>query len=208
MAGSICIMSLPGKSLVVLLLLFVPAVFFAQQKDISIRVVQDDEAHQLNEVETRLVLKREGFKIQVLLSKVEGVYVFASFGDSVYRTSQAEPVPGFNHLPNMAMAEEEFNKNKEMIISDESWSYWFYDAKMNWHRFNKKLVFLDSGKVVGVKSIKQLYLSDEKVELKVKDIDKPLYLFFVAVAEEDEKGMPVKEFLRRKLKIEWKTEDD
>ena len=201
-------MSLPGKSLVVLLLLFVPAVFFAQQKDVSIRVVQDDEAHQLTEFETRLVLKREGFKIQVLLSKVEGVYVFASFGDSVYRTSQTEPLPGFNNLPNMAMAEEEFNKNKELIISKEGWSYWFYDPDLNWYLFNKKLVFLDSGKVVGIKSIKHLYLSDEKIELKVKDIDKPLYLFFVVVAEKDEKGMPVKEFLRRKLKIEWKTEDD
>jgi len=201
-------MSLPGKSLVVLLLLFVPAVFFAQQKDISIRVVQDDAAHQLNEFETHLVLKREGFKIQVLLSNVEGVYVFASFGDSVYKTGQNEPVPGFNNLPNMAMAEEEFNKNKEMIISDGGWSYWFYDPELNWHRFNKKLVFLDSGKLVGVKSIKQLYLVTDKEEVKVKDIDRPLYLFFVAVAEEDEKGMPVKEFIRKKLMIEWKNGDD
>lgn len=201
-------MTLLRISLVILLLLLAPAVLFAQQKDISIRIVQDDEAYQLNEFETRLVLEKEGFKIQVLLSKAEGVYVFASFGDSVFKVSQAEPVPGFKNLPNMAMAEEEFNKNKELIISKEGWSYWFYDSELSWHRFNKKLVFLDSGKVVGVKSIKQLYLSDEKEEVKVKDIDKPLYLFFVAVAEKDEKGMPVKEFMRRKLKIEWKSEDD
>lgn len=201
-------MTLLRISLVILLLLSAPAVLFAQQKDISIRIVQDDVAYQLNEFETRLVLEKEGFKIQVLLSKAEGVYVFASFGDSVFKVSQAEPVPGFKNLPNMAMAEEEFNKNKELIISKEGWSYWFYDSELNWHRFNKKLVFLDSGKVVGVKSIKQLYLSDEKEEVKVKDIDKPLYLFFVAVAEKDEKGMPVKEFMRRKLKIEWKSEDD
>lgn len=201
-------MTLLRISLVILLLLSAPAVLFAQQKDISIRIVQDDVAYQLNEFETRLVLEKEGFKIQVLLSKAEGVYVFASFGDSVFKVSQAEPVPGFKNLPNMAMAEEEFNKNKELIISKEGWSYWFYDSELSWHRFNKKLVFLDSGKVVGIKSIKQLYLSDEKEEVKVKDIDKPLYLFFVAVAEKDEKGMPVKEFMRRKLKIEWKSEDD
>jgi len=201
-------MTLLRISLVILLLLSAPAALLAQQKDISIRIVQDDVAYQLNEFETRLVLEKEGFKIQVLLSKAEGVYVFASFGDSVFKVSQAEPVPGFKNLPNMAIAEEEFNKNKELIISKEGWSYWFYDSELSWHRFNKKLVFLDSGKVVGVKSIKQLYLSDEKEEVKVKDIDKPLYLFFVAVAEKDEKGMPVKEFMRRKLKIEWKSEDD
>jgi hypothetical protein len=201
-------MTLLRISLVILLLLSAPAALLAQQKDISIRIVQDDVAYQLNEFETRLVLEKEGFKIQVLLSKAEGVYVFASFGDSVFKVSQAEPVPGFKNLPNMVMAEEEFNKNKELIISKEGWSYWFYDSELSWHRFNKKLVFLDSGKVVGIKSIKQLYLSDEKEEVKVKDIDKPLYLFFVAVAEKDEKGMPVKEFMRRKLKIEWKSEDD
>jgi hypothetical protein len=195
-------------SMIVLWLLSAPAVFFAQQKDISIRIVQDDMAYQLNEIDTRLVLEKEGFKIQVLLSKAEGVYVFASFGDSIFKVSQAETVPGFNNLPNMAMAEEDFNKNKELIISERGWSYWFYDPLLNWHRFNKKLVFLDSGKVVGIKSIKQLYLSDEKEEVKVKDNDKPLYLFFVAVAEKNDKGMPVKEFMRRKLKIEWKAEDD
>ena len=201
-------MPFPGKSLVILLWLFVPAVILAQQKDISIRVAQDDQSYQLSEFETRLVLKREGFKIQVLLSSIEGVYVFASFEDSVYRTGQTEAVPGFSNLPNMAMAEEEYNKNKEMIISDAGWSYWFYDSGLSWHRFNKKLIFLDSGKAVGIKSIKQFYLLDEKQEVKVKAIDKPLYLFFVAVAETNEKGIPVREFMRRKLKIEWKTNDD
>ncbi len=201
-------MSLSRTSFIVLYLLLAPAVFFAQRKDVSIRIVQDDEAHQLNDFETRLALEKEGFKIQVLLSKTEGVYVFASFSDSVYRTGQADPVPGFKELPNLAMAEEEFNKNKELIISKEGWSYWFYDPELNWHRFNKKLVFLDSNKVVGVKTIRQFYLLDEKEEIKVKDAGKPLYLFFVAVKETDDKGMPVKEFLRRKLKIEWKAEDD
>lgn len=201
-------MSLYRTSFIVLYLLLAPAVFFAQQKDVSIRIVQDDEAHQLNDFETRLVLGKEGFKIQVLLSQTEGVYVFASFSDSVYRTGPADLIPGFKDLPNLAMAEEEFNKNKELIISKEGWSYWFYDPELNWHRFNKKLVFLDSGKLVGVKSIKQFYLSDKKEEVKVKENDRTLYLFFVAVAETDNKGIPVKEFMRKKLKIEWKSDDD
>lgn len=201
-------MSLYRTSFIVLYLLLAPAVFFAQRKDVSLRIVQDDKAYQLNDFETHLVLEKEGFKLQVLLSKTEGIYVFASFDDSVYRTGPSDIVPGFRNLPNMAMAEEEFNKNKELIISKEGWSYWFYDPELNWHRFNKKLVFLDSGKLVGVKSIKQFYLSDKKEEVKVKDIDKPLYLFFVAVAETDDKGMPMKEFMRKKLKIEWKPEED
>lgn len=201
-------MSLSRASFISLYLLLLPAVFMAQQKDVSIRIVQDDEAYQLKDFETRIKLVKEGFKIQVLLSQIEGIYVFASFNDSVYQTGPDDPVTGFQDLPNLAMAEEAFNKNKELFISKEGWSYWFYNPELKWHRFNKKLVFLDSTKVVGVKSIKQFYLLDEKEEVKVKDNNRPLYLFFVAVAENDHNGRPVKELMRRKLKIEWKNDED
>lgn len=201
-------MSLSRASFISLYLLLMPAVFMAQQKDVSIRIVQNDEAYQLKDFETRIKLVKEGFKIQVLLFQIESIYVFASFSDSVYKTGPDDSVPGFQDLPNLAMAEEAFNKNKELLISKEGWSYWFYNPELKWHRFNKKLVFLDSTKVVGVKSIKQFYLLDEKEEVKVKDNNRPLYLFFVAVAENDHNGRPVKELMRRKLKIEWKNDED
>ncbi|MGQ0740619.1 MAG: hypothetical protein ACT4OJ_16340 [Bacteroidota bacterium] len=141
------------------------------------------------------------------MQNIKGVYAFASMNDSLYRLPDTEPVPDFANLPVLTMAEEEYNREKELIINDEGWAYWFYDPETNWHRFNKKIILLDSGRVVGSKSIKQLYFLPVKRTLKLKENNEPLYLFFVAVDEEDSNGKPLKELLRRKIKIEWREEE-
>ena len=74
-------------------------------------------------------------------------------------------------------------------------------------RFNKKIVLLDNGRLVATKSIKQLYIVESKREIKLKDNNLPLYLFFVAIGESDANGKPTKELLRRKIKIDWTNDD-
>jgi hypothetical protein len=153
-----------------------------------------------------ITLKKSSFKFQVLLEHIEGVYLFASFSDSLYRLGDNDSIPGFTRLPEMTMTEVEYNKEKELMINNEGWSYWYYNPALPSHRFNKKIVLLDDDRVVGFKSVKQLYFLPERKERKIKEINQPLYLFFVA-ADTDEAGKPVKELLRRKVKIEWKNED-
>jgi hypothetical protein len=194
--------------LILTLMLVVPVFTCAQVKDITIRIVQDETAYLLSNFENNLRLKKKGFKIQFLLSRVEGVYIFASFNDSLNKITANTPVPGFANLPEMAMAEDEYNKNKDLMVSDEGWSYWFYDPALSWHRFNKKLVELDSGRVVAVRSVKQLFIVDRKEDIKLKEVNHPLYLFFVVPASRDKNGKPLVEFMRRKVKIEWENDDD
>jgi len=43
--------------------------------------------------------------------------------------------------------------------------------------------------------------------IKIREINTPLYLFFVAVEEYDKDGKPLKELVRRKVKVEWKNEE-
>ena len=172
----------------------------------TIRIVQEETVVTPGSGESSIVLEKKSFKIQVLLQNMKGVYAFASMNDSLYKLPGTSPVPGFASLPVMTMAETEFNREKELIINNEGWAYWFYDPDMTWHRFNKKITQLDSGRVVGSKSIKQLYFLPGRHTLKLKDNNEPLYLFFVA-AEEDENGKPLKELLRRKIKIEWREEE-
>ncbi len=155
---------------------------------------------------TLVTLKKSSFKFQVLLEHIEGVYLFASFSDSLYKLGDNDSIPGFVKLPEMTMAEEDYNKEKELMINNESWCYWYYSPSLPTHRFNKKIVLLDDDRVVGYKTVKQFYFFPERKERKIKDINQPLYLFFVA-AETDEKGKLVKELLRRKVKIEWTNED-
>lgn len=187
------------------ILFFIPAVAFSQSKNVSIRI-QQDESVLLDSFETHVVLQRKPFKIQVLLENAAGVYCYAAFSDSIYRLAENEAIPDFINLPDKAMAEEQFNKEKELLINPGGWAYWFYDRTLNWHRFNKKLVVLDSNIVVGAKSIKQFYFVENKKEVKPKDIREPLYLFFVAAAEVDGSQRPLKELMRRKVKIEWVNE--
>ncbi len=196
-----------ARTAILSLLLYIPCIGFAQKKDVTIRIVQEETVVTTGTDQGSIILEKKSFKIQVLLQNTKGVYAFASMNDSLYKLADTAPVPGFASLPEMTMAEAEYNKEKELIINNEGWTYWFYDPELTWHRFNKKITQLDSGRVVGSKSIKQLYFLPGRHTLKLKENNEPLYLFFVAVDEEDGSGKPLKELLRRKIKIEWREEE-
>lgn len=191
---------------VLLFMMLVPALSFGQKKSVGIRIVQD-QSTMLYDFETNLLLKKKGFKIQVLLENVEGVYVFASIKDSVYRFSEKDTIYDFVYLPMLKLKEDPFNNEKELNISETGWSYWFYDPKVESHPFSRKITHLDGDRIVCTKNIKILYNINDMEQVRMDDVKEPLYLFFVAVAEYDDKGKPVKELIRKKVKIEW-TDDD
>lgn len=176
-------------------------------KNVSIRIIQDHSV-QLNDFQTTIQLKRKVFKFQVMLRNMDGVYVFASVRDSVYRFTESGPIRDFAYLPLLEMREDRFNTNKELNIAETGWSYWFYDSKADWHPFHRKIIALDSNSVVCTKVVKQFYDVAESQVVRVKDVGPPLYLFFVAVSEYDDKGKPVRELMRRKVKIEWLPDED
>lgn len=179
----------------------------AQVKDVGIHIVQDDSDFAPEATASVIKLHKKSFKIYVLLQYTTGVYVFASQHDSLFRLPAAAPVPGFERLRELVMPEEDYNKEKELVLNDAGWSYWYYEPGKTGHRFNKKIVLLDSGRVVGTRSVKQVYLPSQRKEIKLKEIESPLYLFFLAVAETDAAGNPRKELLRRIVKIEWLDAD-
>jgi hypothetical protein len=175
------------------------------QKDVIIRIVQDDSVYSPEKVPLQLRLKRKTFKIQVLLQNISGVYAFASFRDSLFRLPDDRPVPGLDSLTMFLIREEDHNKEKELLVSNEGWCHWCLCPETGSKGFNKKMVLLDSGRVVGIKTVKQLFLPPLRQAVKLKDNSKPLYLFFVAI--DDPSNGPVRELLRRKVKIEWEDED-
>jgi hypothetical protein len=180
---------------------------YSQAKEVTIRISQD-ESYVLNKYFTEITLKKKSFRIQVLLSGVSGIYSFAGFTDSVCCTlGELDTIPNFSLFPDITLAEADFNKEKELLVGEKDCSYWYFDPALNTHRFNKKVVMLDSNRYVGVKSIKQVLYVPTNKEIKIKDLDTPLYLFFVAVDQVDSKGRPVKELMRRKVRINW-SEDD
>ena len=190
-----------------LLIILAPVICFSQQKNVMIKIAQD-ETYALDDFQTNLTLKKRAFRFKVMLDNVDGVYVFASVRDSVYRFTETSPIRDFSYLKILELREEDkFNGNKELSLSETGWSYWFYNDSAEWHPFSRSIVPLDNGRVVCTKSIKELYdVANGKV-LKLRNITSPLYLFFIVVKEYDANGKPLKELLRRKVKIDWSDED-
>lgn len=187
-----------------LLFLLIPAFSAAQEKDVIIRIIQDDNSSRLDEFQTNLTLKKKSFKFQILLDEVEGVYVFASIRDSVYRFTENSPIRDFPYLNLLELREsDKFNVNKELNLSETGWSYWFYKDSAEWHSFNRKTVGMGDKGTVCTKVIKELYDVPEEKIIKLRTISTPLYLFFVAVKEYDASGKPKTELMRRKLRIDW-----
>lgn len=190
------------------LLLLIPVISFSQEKDVIIRITQDESSTKLTDFQSNLILKKRPFKFQVLLNHVEGVYVFASIRDSVYRFDDTSAIRDFSYLNLLALREsDKFNTNKELSISETGWSYWFYNDTTEWHSFTRKVVGMGVSGIVGTKFIRQLYDAGEGKNIKLKNISTPLYMYFVAVKDFDENGRPKAELLRRKVKIVWDDED-
>src|SRR6187549_2537754 len=94
--------------------LLIPAASFSQQKNVIIRIVQD-QSTALYDFQTDVTLKKRAFKFQVLLNHVEGVYVFASIRDSIYRFTDSSKIYDFSYLKLLELREsDKFNTNKEL----------------------------------------------------------------------------------------------
>ncbi|OSZ77546.1 hypothetical protein CAP36_14300 [Chitinophagaceae bacterium IBVUCB2] len=192
----------------VFLALLIPALAHSQDKNVIIRVVQDNESSRLDNFETNLLLKRSSFKFQILLNNVEGVYVFASVRDSVYRFTENSPIRDFEYLNLLELRDgDKNNTNRELNLSETGWSYWFYKDSADWHSFNRKSVGLGEIGIVCTKAIRQFYDVPNNKVLKMRNMETPLYLYFVAVKEFDKDGKPLTELMRRKVRIEWTDED-
>ncbi len=175
----------------------------SQDKKVLIRLIQE-ESSVLSDFQTNVILEKKPFKFQIMLKGVEGVYVFASIRDSVYRFTETSVIQDFGYLNLLELRDEDvYNSNKELNISEDGWSYWFYKPEPAEHAFNRKIIKFDSSRIVCTKAIRQLNNMAESKVLKLRDVTTPLYLFFVVVAEYDSNGRPVKELMRRKVRIDW-----
>lgn len=181
---------------------------YAQDKDMMIRIIQN-ESVKLSDFETEIKMKKKQFKVQVMLDHAEGVYVFASIRDSVYRFTENSPIRDFSYLNLLELKETDtFNTNKELNLSETGWSYWSYNDSLNWHSFSRNPVGIGSKRVVCTKYIKQLHDVATGETIKFKELKTPLYLLFIAVKEYDENGKPLAELMRRKVKITWGNKND
>lgn len=142
-------------------------------------------------------LKKAPFTIKFEVKKAEGIFLQASHLDSWYQLENSESIPDREYISPKAMAEEKFNTDKDLIISNEYYAYWFFDEKDNWYRMSR--VEKTKNGFKAEVDVENLFIREpEKNVIKVEEATKPIYLF-AFIPDEGEK-----EYVRLKYKIEWK----
>ena len=178
--------------------------FIPEEGEFTVRIFQNGS--EVKPVNGEVLLEKTPFRIDVSLERLDGVYVFADFSDTLYGLKEDEAVPGMKDIPPNVMAEASFNENRELLISKAGWAYWFYDPDLDWHRFDAvtKITYSKGVMFLGPKTIRQFNLVDEKKTVAVENADKPLYLFFFSAMKSDDNSTLETELQRYQLKITWK----
>lgn len=169
-------------------------------KKYEIEIIQDGKAVEVKD--SIVELKKEPFQIKVTLKNHEGIFMSASFNRDYYDTKEHEEIKDYKWLNSKARAESNFNADQELAIHDESLSYLFYEKELDWHRFDKEII-VNKKEVIGTKTIKKMFVESTQETIDLKDVDKPVYLFFFAT-KKWKSDNPPRELGRIKLKLVWK----
>lgn len=179
----------------------------AQTATFDIEVLQSGKTMPVT-VNREVRLKRAPFVLKVRLKGVGAVYCQAGFSDSMFAQPATEAIAQFKAIPGRSMAEEQFNAGRTLIIRKEAWHCWFYDPKLDWHRFDKEHLSLKDNEVIAFKTIEKLLIIDDtdsnepqRFSRKLTEPNPDLYLFFFSA--EEQQGQLLKESGRYALKLTW-----
>ncbi|MGN7707826.1 hypothetical protein [Chryseobacterium sp. 22543] len=102
----------------------------------SLKVVIKQDGKVIQPVNDVYDLKKTTFQFEITSSNLEGFLVGATTNKDVYAGALGILNTEVAWFQNTGMAEELYNKDKEMFLMDSAPSYWYYtDAKD--HRFDK-----------------------------------------------------------------------
>ena len=171
----------------------------AVKKSFNISIQQHGKSVPVSKNE--VMLDRFAFDIVIEFSEPMGVLVNVSFNNKTFmHASQSMPLdelPGFQET---GMAEDLLNRNKEIFVCNSAPSYWFYDSDTE-HRFNS--VKKSNSGIICKRTIQNLYDVDSKINTKILDIGKELYLVFISYEPGKEITDRV-EVQRQYLTVKWK----
>lgn len=141
----------------------------------SLKVVIKQDGKVIEPVNDVYKLKKSAFVFEITATNLEGFLIGATTNKDIYAAALGlynQEVPWFQ---NTGMAEELYNKDKELFLMDSAPSYWYYtDAKD--HRFDKT----PKGNVkqwTATRTITRFYdvMVDQAINLK--DFDGSAFLF-------------------------------
>ena len=146
---------------------------FAQEYKFNLQVLQGGKIIKPNELVYHL--KSKPISLQIEANNLNGFLVGATFDEDVYKSALGVADLEVNWFEETGMAEELFNSDKSMFVSNDAPSYWYYISKDD-HRFDKDPKSTNSG-WVGVKTINSLYDIVNGSDIDLKSFKKSIYLF-------------------------------
>ncbi|MBL6446391.1 hypothetical protein JMN32_08735 [Fulvivirga sp. 29W222] len=181
------------KYILQLLLLTSAFSAFSQKSSFEIQISQGGQTYEIADSDEALVLEPEQFVIHMEFNKTEGIYVSASLTDKSYNKP---PESEWLYIDMKVMSEEDFNEEKDIIISNDYFCYWSPNKGQDWHRLDKPIK-TKGKKTYATYTVEKLYTED-KVHVPLTEVDGPLYLLFFSIDDNTNKDIE-----RRRVKIQF-----
>ncbi|MEN9998286.1 MAG: hypothetical protein RI922_1276 [Bacteroidota bacterium] len=180
---------------------FLCTLIFAQNPYVSITLVQDEQRITINEFDTLVILKPTPFRFEIELSNCEGVFIQASRTSEYYDTPKDSLLKDWIYIPDKVMAEDDFNVDKDMLVDNDGFSYWFYDPKKDWHRFDNDIK-VKKNVVKATYTVSKIYDTALHEQVELSDYLDTLYLLFF-IAKENESHQLTTELARKLIRIRF-----
>jgi hypothetical protein len=126
-------------------------------------------------------LKKQPFIIAVELDSLDGVFAHCSARPIIAYGAGKRKIPDFENIGWKVTFETEFNKDKELFLNTiNDYCYWFYDAQVDWHRFDSSVV-VKGNMVKAQRTVHQFYDIEQGKNLPLTGVQKKLYLTFFSI---------------------------
>ena len=126
-------------------------------------------------------LKKQPFIIAVELDSLDGVFAHCSARPIIAYGAEKRKIPDFENIGWKVTFETEFNKDKELFLNTiNDYCYWFYDAQVDWHRFDSSVV-VKGNMVQAQRTVHQFYDIEQGKNLPLTGVQKKLYLTFFSI---------------------------
>lgn len=175
--------------------------FGQSNSDYSMVIVQDGIRYELSSKDTLLTLKPTEFHFEFEILNREGVYLSFAYSNEFYATHEDSVWKDFESLNPMVMVEESNNSDKDAILADDGFSYWFYSDEYDWHRLDEGLK-VSKGKIEGTYTINKFFDRSIGEEVSLEKIDREVYVFFFE-SDDDENRKPIFPYNRKRVRLKF-----
>lgn len=192
------------KSITILfniVLIILSPLIYGQNSPLDLKIYQNNK-EVIPTNQNIFILSKNAFTIQFEVKNLNGFLVGITQDEDVYQSAIGEGDLEVAWFSNTGMAEELFNKNYELLISNDAPSYWYYEAE-NDHRFDKTPTG-NTSHWFGKRTVKNLYNVMTEKTVGIKKNTQPIYMFFYTTEYMDDDYKNQKINLIRCLEIIFK----